>query len=90
MVGPGEYWPDITEGATQVEDLPEAKIVRRSRNYRRRPCPRCRHSAYRDRVFMRPLHDLGDPQANRPVDLHVTYSQHYCSRCRRYFNGCSP
>ena len=34
MDGPGEYLPDVTEGITRVEDLPKAKVVGRSRNYR--------------------------------------------------------
>jgi len=33
------------------------------------------------------LHDLGDLQSGRPVDLQVTYSQHRCSNCRIYFNA---
>ena len=33
MDGPGEYLPDVTEGITRVEDLPKAKVARRSRNY---------------------------------------------------------
>ena len=87
MEGPGEYLPDVTEGITRVEDLPKAKIVRQSRNYQRRPCPSCERSAYRDRVVTRVLHDLGDLRANRPVDLMVSYSQHYCSHCDIYFNA---
>ena len=87
MDGPGEYLPDVTEGITRVEDLPKAKVVGRSRNYRRRPCPECGHSAYRDRVVRRTLHDLGDLKADRPVDVKVTYSQHYCSPCGIYFNA---
>ena len=39
MEGPGEYLPDVTEGITRVEDLPKPRIVQRSRNYQRRPCP---------------------------------------------------
>jgi hypothetical protein len=87
MEGPGEYLPDVSEGITRVKDLPQARIVRQSRNYKRRPCPSCEHSAYRDRVVTRVLHDLGDLRANRPVDLRVSYSQHYCSRCDIYFNA---
>ena len=49
MPGPGEYRPDPTEGITRIEDLPKPKVSIQSRNYRRRPCPRCGHSAYRDR-----------------------------------------
>lgn len=87
MAGPGEYVPDVAEGITRVEDLPKPKIVRRSRSYPRRKCPYCGHSAYRDNVFTRTLHDLGDLVANRPRDIVVTYSQHCCSKCRRYFNA---
>ena len=81
MTGPGEYLPDVTEGITRVEDLPKPQSVRRSRSYRRRRCPHCGHSAYRDRTFTRALHDLGDLAANRPRDLVITYSQHCCSGC---------
>ena len=87
MPGPGEYLPDPTEGITRIEDLPQPRIRSRSRNYRRRPCPHCGHSAYRDRVFQRTLHDLGDLAPGRPCDLVLTYSQHYCTQCRRYFNA---
>jgi len=65
MTGPGRYAPDPTEGITRVEDLPKAKIVRRQRSFKRRKCPHCGHSAYRDKVFTRTLHDLGDLAANR-------------------------
>jgi hypothetical protein len=87
MPGPGEYRPDPTEGINRVEDLPKTKIRLRSRNYRRRPCPRCGHSAYRDRLARRTLHDLGNPLTGRPSDIIVIYSQHYCTRCRKYFNA---
>jgi len=58
--GPGQDRPDPTEGITRVEDLPKPKVSIRSRHYRRRPCPRCGHSAYRDRTARRTLHDLGN------------------------------
>lgn len=86
MSGPGEYVPDRSEGITRVEELPKPKVVRRSRNYSRRPCPGCARSCYRKRTFERTLHDLGDSVSERPRDLHVIYSQHYCSKCKRYFN----
>src|SRR5215470_16009466 len=60
MPGPGEYLPDSSEGITRPEDLPKPCVVPRSRNYRHRPCPRCGKSCYRDRVFTRTLHDVGD------------------------------
>jgi transposase len=87
MATPGEYRPDRTEGITRVEDLPKAKAIKRSRDFKRRPCPDCDHSAYRDRRMGRVLHDLGDPRSERPVDIHVRYSQHFCSRCKKYFNA---
>ncbi len=77
MPGPGEYRPDPTEGITRIEDLPKTKIGCQSRNFRRRPCPRCGHSSYRDRQFRRTLHDLGNPLTGRPRDIVVIYSQHY-------------
>ena len=87
MPGPGEYRPDPTEGITRIDDLPKPNVSVRSRNYRRRPCPRCGHSSYRDRLVRRSLHDLGDTFTGRPRDLVLLYSQHYCTRCRKYFNA---
>jgi predicted nucleic-acid-binding Zn-ribbon protein len=71
----------------RIEDLPTAKIKHRSRMYKKQPCPQCGHASYRDKEFTRTLHDLGDLGANRPLDLLVRYSQHYCSRCHKYFNA---
>jgi hypothetical protein len=87
MSGPGEYLPDATEGITKPEDLPKAKVVSRSRSFEQRPCPRCGRSCYRDRTRQRVLHDVGDLVSGRPRDVHVTYSQHYCGKCRTYFNA---
>jgi len=86
MSGPGEYLPDATEGIQRVEDLPEPKIIQRRRDWRRRPCRRCGHSSYRHRRAERVLHDLGDLVSGRPHDIHLTYSVHYCTKCRRHFN----
>lgn len=86
MSGPGEYVADRTEGITRVEDLPKAKRVERSRNFSRRPCPQCGRSCYRHATMRRTLHDVGDLVSERPRDLHLTYSQHYCCKCKRYFN----
>ena len=85
MDGPGDYVADATEGISRVEDLPPARIERRSRNYRRRRCPFCGERARRYGVARRVLHDLGDARSGRPLDLHVTYSKHQCSSCRRCF-----
>ena len=87
MPGPGEYRPDPTEGTTRIDDLPKPKVACQSRNYRRRPCPRCGHSSYRDRLARRTLHDLGNPLTGRPRDIVLIYSQHYCTSCRKYFNA---
>ena len=87
MPGPGEYLADVTEGITSVEDLPRARIITRSRNYKRYPCPRCGTSAYRVRCVQRQLHDVGDLVAGRPHELLLTYSQHYCPCCSQYFNA---
>lgn len=87
MDGPGEYVPDLTEGIVRIEDLPAVKIKPCSRLYQKQPCPQCGHASYRDKVFTRTLHDLGDLAANRRVDRIVRYSQHRCSKCRKYFNA---
>jgi transposase len=85
-LGPGEYRPDPTEAIQRAEDLPQAKRLHESRNYPYRTCPTCGRAAYRDRVFRRQLHDLGDLVSGRPCELELVYSQHYCSRCRKYFS----
>jgi transposase len=84
--GPGEYVPDSTEGITRVEDLPAPLLSQRSRDFRRRPCPRCGHSCYRHARGRRSLHDLGCLLRDRPRLLPITYSRHYCARCRLHFS----
>ncbi len=56
-LGPGEYRPDLTEGMQRVEDLPQPKLFKESRNYEHRACPRCGRSADRNRTFQRRLYD---------------------------------
>ena len=87
MIGPGEYVPDVTEGITCIADLPQPKVVRRSRNYPSRRCPRCGRRAGRRGLGRRTLHDLGDLLAGRPVDLVVTYSKHKCPHCHLRFTA---
>lgn len=87
MPAPGEYLADVTEGITRVEDLPKATLLKRSRNYKRRPCPRCGRRAYRLRSVNRLLHDVGDLVSGRPHDFLLTYSQHHCPHCGHYFNA---
>jgi transposase-like protein len=36
--------------------------------------------------MQRMLHDVGDLVSERPRDLQLTYSQHYCCKCKSYFN----
>ena len=86
MFGPGEYVPDPTEGIVDVNDLPQPILVPDERDFDHSPCPRCGHLAYRHKSGQRTLHDLGDLKTGCPIDLLVTYSSHYCSRCRKYFN----
>lgn len=85
--GPGEYAPDRTEGITRVEDLPPPLLGQRSRDCRRRPCRRCGRSCYRHARGRRTVHDLGCLLRDRPRLLHVTYSRHYCARCRLHFSA---
>ncbi len=49
MSGQGKYRPDSSEGITAIEDLPQPELVLCSRNDKRQGCPRCVHSAYRDK-----------------------------------------
>ena len=83
---PGAYVPDSTEGILRVEDLPQPLLGKRARNYRRRPCPRCGRCCYRHGVGHRTLHDLGCLLRDRPRDLRVAYSRHFCCRCRLPFS----
>jgi hypothetical protein len=87
MFGPGEYVPDVTEGITHVEELPEPRIERRSRNYPARRCQRCGRRAGRYAVASRTVHDLGDPRSGCPIDLVLCYSKHRCPRCGRCFSA---
>ncbi|MBP7686486.1 MAG: hypothetical protein KA765_01200 [Thermoflexales bacterium] len=84
-LGPGEYRPDIA--FARPEDLPQPQIIKQRRNYESRFYPYCRKPARRDKVFTRQLHDVGDLVSGRPHELQLTYSQHYCSACRKYFNA---
>ena len=84
-LGPGDYRPDAA--FQRAEDLPRPKVILQEQNYPQLPCPDCERLAPRDRVFTRNLHDLGDLVSGRPHELRLTYSQHYCSTCRKYFRA---
>jgi hypothetical protein len=73
-------------GISRTEDLPKTKVCIQSRNYRRSRGSYCGRGAYRDRLSRRTLHDLGNPFTGRSRDIVVFYSQHHCSRCRKYFH----
>jgi hypothetical protein len=87
MDRPGDYVPDATEGITRLEDLPPPHVEHRSRNCRRRKCPRCGRSAPRCNAGQRTLHDLGNVRTGRPINIVITYSKHRCPDCRRCFNA---
>ena len=86
-MGPGEYVADLTQGITHPSQLPEPTIERRSCSYRRRKCPKCGKSCYRDTKGHRTLHDIGSLRSERPRDIHIEYSKHRCENCRIYFNA---
>jgi hypothetical protein len=85
--GPGQYLPDSSEGISCLEDLPEPKIIRRSRNFRQRPCPHCGKACFRNRTAPRILHDLGHLVSGRPHDIHLVYSQPQCTKGKKFFNA---
>lgn len=85
MAGPGDYVADSSEGVLRVEELPPARVERRSRDYQRRRCPFCGGKARRYDRAVRVLHDLGDARRQRPLDIHLVYSKHQCRSCRRCF-----
>ena len=87
MFGPGAYRPDPPEGMTAMADVPPPEIVPSSRTYTRPACPRCGSQAYRDKQCQRTLHDLGHLDLWCPRDLVVTYAQHYCTKCPKYFHA---
>ena len=85
--GPGQYLPDPTVGITTAVDLPQAKIVRRSRNFPHLPCLQCGKSCFRKRTRTRVLHDVGDLVTGKPRDSELVYSQHRCTTCNKFFDA---
>jgi hypothetical protein len=49
--------------------------------------PAVRTPGVSDRVYIRQQHDVGDLDAGRPRELEITFSQHCCGRCHKYFNA---
>lgn len=86
-LGPGEYLPDPTQAIERMEDLPQPICVIDSRLDDQPPCPKCGKAALRHDVKHRTLHDVGDLVSGRPREIRLTYSQHYCRTCRKYFSA---
>ena len=86
MSGPGQYLSDPTEGIAQPADVPPARIIWRSRNFKHRSCPYCGKRCHRHDTCTRVLHDVGDLVDGRPRDIHLEYSQHRCTTCGKTFN----
>lgn len=87
MSGPGRYLPDPTAGITTPDELPQAKLVRRSRNFSHLPCPQCGKSCFRNRTRTRVLHDVGDLVVGKPRRIELVYSQHRCTKCHKFFDA---
>jgi hypothetical protein len=85
--GPGQYFPDPTAGITTPIALPQAKIVRRSRNFTHLPCPQCGKAGLRNRTRTRVLHDVGDLVTGKPRDIALLYSHHRCTKCHTFFDA---
>ena len=86
MPGPGEYVPDPTEGVEHVEDLPEPHKKIRRRDKKSARCPDCNAPSPRRRAGVRTLHDFGNIDTGRPVDIEFHYSVHRCPECGKYFS----
>ena len=85
MPGPGEYRPDATERIDKVHDLPTPHRKQRQRNRKYAPCPHCGCRCPRRRTATRMLHDLGNRETGRPVEIDFLFSVHRCYDCKKYF-----
>lgn len=85
-LGPGEYTQTGCGIVANVDEVPAAEVIPANRNYKYRTCPKCGKSCYRDKTCRRTLHDLGDLASERPHEIALTFSQHYCSHCHSYFS----
>ena len=88
MAGPGIYRPDPSEGITRPEDAPTATdSLQLSRRQTTIPVlvvgtKPIATSASNARCMIWATSTPGCPR-----DLVITYSQHYCTKCRKYFNA---
>src|SRR5262249_44185756 len=87
LFGPGESLPDATEGITDPNHLPKAKLVARRRNFRSQPCPRCGHRWGRPKAVTRKLHQVGDLSPGRPRSMPLTNWPPPGTTCRKYVNA---
>src|SRR5262249_15426041 len=78
---------EVSPYVLKPEDLPSPTVEMRSRDFRRRSCPRCQKGCYRDSRGKRSLYDLGSSRTARPHRLDVVYSKHSCEPCGIYFNA---
>ena len=81
--GPGKYKPDTA--FTRIEDLPQPRSRKGDRNESHHPCPSGGKPARREHVYQRQWHEVGDLVSERPMELHITYSQYHCKACNQYF-----
>ena len=79
MPSPGEYRPDPTTGINHPHDLPPPRHQRQTRNRKYAPCPHCGKRCARRRTAKRTLHDIGNTQTGRPIDINFLFSV----RCTR-------
>jgi predicted RNA-binding Zn-ribbon protein involved in translation (DUF1610 family) len=85
--GPGQYLPDPTAGITTAVDLPQAKIVRRSRTFTHPPCPQCGKARLRNRTRARVPPEVGDLVTGKPRDIELVYAQPRCPKCHKFFDA---
>jgi hypothetical protein len=83
-LGPGEYLPEGI--CLRPEDLPKPQLIQERRDTPSQLCPKCGRPAAKHRTYSRRVYDLGDLHSGQPCLLQITYSQHYCPACHKYFN----
>lgn len=81
-----EYVPGI-KAITSVDEVPEPIVITRRFVYRKRKCPDCGHMSCKNKTLVKTVHDFGDLDVERPVDIKIVYSQHHCCKCNTFFNA---
>jgi len=49
------------------------------------PCPNCDRPTPKRCLTHRYIYDYGDEQRCRPIQIHLQFSRHYCSKCKKHF-----